>query len=67
MATQSADALKRLEKARKSAEAFHAIVGSVFGAILSFLGKVVGFVAEGCLFFFLRDQLGEWLIQKFKN
>ena len=52
MATQSADALKRLEKARKSAEAFHAIVESVFGAILSFLGKVVGFVAEGCLFFF---------------
>ena len=49
MATQSADALKRQEKARKSTEAFHAIVGSVFGAILSFLGKVVRFVAEGCL------------------
>ena len=27
-------------------EALSAIVGSVFGTILSFLGKVVGFVAE---------------------
>ena len=39
-----ADALKRL--ARKAAEALPAIVGSVVGANLSFLGKAVGFVAE---------------------
>ena len=39
-----ADALKRL--AGKAVEALHAIEGSVFGAILSFLGKAVGFVAE---------------------
>ena len=39
-----ADALKRL--ARKVAEALPAIVGSVVGANLSFLGKAVGFVAN---------------------
>ena len=39
-----ADALKRL--AIKAVEAFPAIVGSVVGAILSFLSKAVGFAAE---------------------
>ena len=39
-----ANALKILTG--KAAEAWPAIVGSVVGAILSFLGKAVGFVAE---------------------
>ena len=39
-----ADALKRL--ASKAVEALPAIVGNVPGAILSFLGKAMGFVAE---------------------
>ena len=39
-----ANALRRL--ARKAVEALPAIVGSVVGAILSFPGKAVGFVAE---------------------
>ena len=39
-----ADALKRL--AGKAVEALPATVGSVVCAILSFLGKAVGFVAE---------------------
>ena len=38
------DALKRL--AGKTAETLPTIVGSVVGAILSFFGKAVGFVAE---------------------
>ena len=38
------DALKRL--AGKAAEALPAIIGSVVGAALSFLGKAVGFTAE---------------------
>ena len=41
-----AKAFKRL--AGKAFEALPAIVGSVFAAILSFLGKAVGFVAEFC-------------------
>lgn len=39
-----ADALKRLSE--KAAEAFPAIVGSVVGPILSFLGKAYRFVTE---------------------
>ena len=39
-----ADALKRL--AGKAVEALPAVVESVVGAILSFLGKAVGFVAD---------------------
>ena len=39
-----ADAAKRL--AAKAVEALPAIMGSVVAAILSFLGKAVGFVAE---------------------
>ena len=39
-----ANKLKRL--ARKDVEALPAIVGSVAGAVLSFLGKTFGFVAQ---------------------
>ena len=39
-----ADSLKRLPG--KAVEAFSAIVGSVVGAILSFLDKAIGFLAE---------------------
>ena len=39
-----ADAFKRV--ARKAIEALSTIVGSFVDAILNFLGKVVGFVAE---------------------
>ena len=39
-----ANGLKRL--AEKAVEALPAIVGRFAGAILSFLGKVVGFIAE---------------------
>ena len=59
-----ADALKRL--ARKAVEVFPAIVGSVVGAILSFLGKVVGFVAEHkwALIVFVAGLIGVWLMQR---
>ena len=50
------NALKRL--AGKAVEALPAIVGSVIGAILSFLGKAAGFVAEHTwALFFLQDVL----------
>ena len=50
-------AFKRL--AGKAVEALTAILGSVAGAILSFLGKAVGFVAEHtwALFLLLQDLL----------
>ena len=59
-----AEALKRL--ARKAAEAFPSIVGSVVGAILSFLGKAVGFVAEDtwALIVFVVGLIGWWLMQR---
>ena len=43
-----------------------AIVGSVVGAILSFLGKAVGFVAEHtwALTVFVAGLSGVWLIQR---
>ena len=52
-----ADALKRL--AGKAVEALPAIVRSVVGTMLSFLGKVVGFVAEHSwtLIIFVADLL----------
>ena len=53
------DPLKRL--ARKAAKVLAAIVGSVVGAILSFLEKTVGFSAEhtwALLFFCCRAYLG---------
>ena len=58
-----ADALKRL--AEKAVEALPAIVRSVVGAILSFLGKAVEFVAEHtwALIVFFAGLIGVWLMQ----
>ena len=58
-----ADALKRL--AGKAVEALPAIVGSVVGTILIFLGKAVGFDAEHtwALIVFVAELIGVWLIQ----
>ena len=60
-----ADALKRLGE--KAAEALPAIIGSVVGAILSFLGKGVGFVAEHtwALIVFVRGLISVWVMQRF--
>ena len=57
------DALKRLPG--KAVETLPAIVGSVVGVILSFLGKAIGFVAEHAwaLIFFLTGLIGVWLMQ----
>ena len=59
-----ADALKRL--AGKAAEALPAIIESVVGAILTFLGKAVGFFAEHtwALIVFVAGLTGLWLMQK---
>ena len=58
-----ADALKRL--AGKATEVLPAIVGSVVGAILSFLGKAVGFAAEHT--WALIVFVGAWLMQRVKK
>ena len=62
-----ADAIKRL--AGKAAEALPAIVGSVVGAILSFLGKAVEFVAEHTwpLIVFVVGLIDLWFMQKVKE
>ena len=62
-----ADALKRL--AVITTEALPAIVGSVAGAILSFLGKAVEFVADHkwALIVFVAGLVGWWLMQKVKK
>ena len=62
-----ADALKRL--AGKTAEALPAIMERVVGAILSFFGKAVGFVAEHtwALIVFAVGLIGVWLIQRIKK
>ena len=62
-----ADAFKRL--ARKAIEALPAIVGSVVGAILSFLGKAVGFLAEHAwaLIVFVVGFTAAWLMQRVKK
>ena len=62
-----ADALKRL--AGKAVVALPAIVGSVAGVILSFLGKAFGFVAEHtwALIVFAARLTGVWLMQKVKK
>ena len=62
-----ADVLKRL--AGKAVEALPAIVGSVFGTILSFLGKAIGFVAEHtwALIVFVAGLIGAWSMQKVKK
>ena len=58
------DALRRL--AAKAIEVLPAIVRSVVGAILSFLGKAVEFVAEHTwtLIVFVVELIGVWLIQR---
>ena len=62
-----ADALKRL--AGKAVEALPAIVRSLVAAILSFLGKAVGFVAEHtwALIVFVAGLIDSWLMQKVKR
>ena len=62
-----ADALKR--PAEKTAEALPAIIGSVVGAILSFLGKAFGFVAEHtwALIVFVVGLVDCWLMQRVKK
>ena len=62
-----ADALKR--HAGKAAEALPAIVGSIVGAILSFPGKAIGFVAEHtwALIVSVAGLISWWLIQKVKK
>ena len=62
-----ADTLKRL--AGKAIEALPAIVGSVAGATLSFLGKAVKLVAEHtwAIIVFVAGFLGWWLMQKVKK
>ena len=57
-----ADALKRL--AGKAVEVLPAIVKSVVGAILSFIGKDVGFVAEHtwALIVFAAGLISVWLM-----
>ena len=59
-----AHALKRL--AGKAAEVLPAIVGNLVGAILSFFGKAVGFVAEHTwtLIVFVAGLIVVWLMQK---
>ena len=54
---------------RKAVEALPAIVESVVGAILSFLGKAVGLVAEHAwvLIVFVAGLFGVWLMQKAKK
>ena len=62
-----ADALKRL--AGKAVEALPDIMESVVGAILSFLDKAVGFVAEHTwdLIVFAAGLIGVWPIQRGKK
>ena len=46
-----------------------AILGGVAGAILSILGKTVGFAAENtcALIAFVAGRIGVWLMQKVKK
>ena len=61
-----ANALKRL--AGKVVEALPAILRSVVSAILSFLGKTVGFVEHTWdLIIFVAGLIGVWLMQKVKK
>ena len=62
-----ANSLKRL--AGKAVEALPAIVGSVVGIILNFLGKAVGFAAEHtmALIVFVAGLVGLWFMQKVKK
>ena len=62
-----ADPLKRL--VRKAAKVLPAIVGSVVGAILSFLEKTVGFSAEHtwALIVFVAGRICVWLMQRYRG
>ena len=62
-----ADARKVL--AGKAVEALSAVVESVVGAILSFLGKAIGFVAEHtwALIVFVAGLIGVWWMQRVKK
>ena len=62
-----ANPLKRI--AEKAVETLPAIVESVVGAMLSFYGKAVGFVAEQTwvLIVFVAGLVGWWLMQKVKK
>ena len=62
-----ADTLKRL--AEKAVEALPAIIGSLVGAALSFLGKTFGIVAEHtlALIVFAVGLIGWWLMQRVKK
>ena len=61
-----ADALKRLTG--KAAKTLPAIIGSVVGATLNFLGKAVGFFAEHiCAFVFVPGFIDWWLMQRVKK
>ena len=53
----------------KAVESLSTIVGSVVGAILSFLGKAVGFVAEHtwALIVFVAGLISVWLMQRVRN
>ena len=54
---------------QKTVKVLPAIVGSVVGAILSFLGKAVGFVIEHtwALIVFAAGLIGVWLMQRVKK
>ena len=67
MVRRLTDALKRL--GGKAVEALPAIVGSLVAAILSFLGKAVGYVAEHtwALTVLVAGLIGSWLMQKVKR
>ena len=62
-----ANALKRL--ARKAVAALPGIIGSVVGAILSFLSKTVGFLAQHtwALIAFVVGLIGAWLIRRVQS
>ena len=53
----------------KAVEALSAILGSVAGAILSIIGKAIGFLAENtwALIAFVAGLIGVWLMQKVKE
>ena len=53
----------------KAVEALPAITGNVVSAILSFLGKVIGFVAEHTwtLIIFVAGLIAWWLMEKVKK
>ena len=59
----------KVSQKRKAVEAVKAIVISVLGAILSFLKKTVGFVAEHtwALLVFAAELVGVWLMQKVRK